>query len=298
MKNYYEILGVSEKVSTEEIRKEYNKLMEKNHPDRFQDPIEKANAEELCKTFGEAYNNLNNSKDRRKHDEELKEARKKKDPVITISKNFFDLGELEYNEKKEISFIVDYLGPATNLFQIDWRNENPSWANLDLRPTPKKGFPLEVIVNIQPSYNLVDDIVYANTLQVTIAQRLFEIDIKFKLKAQKVKISKNNFDLGILNADEKKQVSFTINYPSDTCNISWQNTEPVWGDLNIEGKGSSTIVTVNVHSKDYLTDGQQESVIRVDVKNKFYDIHIKFISKHKPQIEFSDLTLDFGRLSK
>jgi hypothetical protein len=308
VKNYYIRLGVSEKASIEEIRERYKFLLRKHHPDHYTEPIDREKADELCKAFGEAFNNLKSPKDRRKHDEELKARRKhdealkkariKKEPIITISKNLFDLGELQYNEKKKISFIVDYVGSATPSFEIDWLKIKPSWADLDFKPTPIKGYPLEVIVNIQPGYNLVEDITYTNTLQVTIAQKSYEIVIRFKLKAQQVKISENNFDLGLLKADEKKQISFSINYPVNTFNVSWQRTKPVWGDLNIEGNGSSTIVTVNVHSKDYLTDGQQESVIRVDVKNKFYDIHIKFISNHEPKIEFSDLKLDFGRLSK
>lgn len=296
MKNYYEILGVSEKASLEEILKAHKELMWRNHPDRYTDPLEKAKADERCKTFGEAFNNLKSPKERRKHDEELREERKKKDPIITISKNFFDLGELKYNEERTISFIVDYLGPATSSFKIEWLNNEPSWADLDFKPTPKKGYPLEVIVYIQPSFDLFENIIYKNTLRVTIAQKSYDIDVRFKIKAHKVEISENSFDLGFLKAGEKKEISFLINYPLNTCNVSWHKTKPVWGDLNVKGKGFSTIVTINVHSKDYLTDGQQESVIRVLVKNKYYDINIKFTSNHEPKIEFSSLELDFGRL--
>lgn len=305
MKNYYEILGVSEKANLNEIRGKYKELMKKNHPDLFENQDDKAKAEERCKAFGEAFNNLKNDKDRREHDEQIFKYRQRvkregepvnRAPIITISKQFFDLGDLYFNEEKTISFVIGYTGPATPSISIDWLNNESSWGDIDLKPEPEKGFPLEVIVYIQPSYNLIENVLYKNTLRVTIAKKTYDIVIEFKLKAQQVVISKNNLDLGLLKANEKKQASFSINYPIYTCNLSWRDTPPVWGRYDIQVKGQFTIVTVEVNSKDYLTDGLHESVIRAVVRNKPHDIYIKFVSKHDPKIEFSDLNLDFGRL--
>jgi molecular chaperone DnaJ len=57
MKNYYEILGLSEGASQEEIRKAYLKLAQEWHPDKHQKG-DIAGAEEKFKDISEAYENL------------------------------------------------------------------------------------------------------------------------------------------------------------------------------------------------------------------------------------------------
>ena len=60
--NYYEVLGVSENATNEEIRKAYKKLAIKWHPDK--NPDNKEYAEEKFKAISEAYNVLNDPKKR------------------------------------------------------------------------------------------------------------------------------------------------------------------------------------------------------------------------------------------
>ncbi|MBN2543873.1 molecular chaperone DnaJ [bacterium] len=66
MKNYYEILGVSEKASAEEIKKSFRKLAMKYHPDRH--PGDKK-AEAKFKELSEAYEILKDPEKRQKYDQ-------------------------------------------------------------------------------------------------------------------------------------------------------------------------------------------------------------------------------------
>lgn len=57
--NPYEVLGVSENATSEEIRAAYLALVKKYHPDRYQDNPLKDLATEKLKTINEAYDMLN-----------------------------------------------------------------------------------------------------------------------------------------------------------------------------------------------------------------------------------------------
>lgn len=70
MKNYYEILEVSEKASSEVIEKAYKALVKKYHPD-LQPESSKKQAEEKIKLINEAYDVLSNNDKKVKYDEEL-----------------------------------------------------------------------------------------------------------------------------------------------------------------------------------------------------------------------------------
>ncbi len=65
--NYYEVLGVKENASDEEIRKSYRKLAIKWHPDKHND--NKKDAEEKFKSISEAYTILSDSQKKKEYDD-------------------------------------------------------------------------------------------------------------------------------------------------------------------------------------------------------------------------------------
>ena len=65
-KDYYQILGLDEKASTDEIKKAYRKIAKENHPDR--NPGDAA-AEERFKAATEAYDTLSDPDKRKKYDQ-------------------------------------------------------------------------------------------------------------------------------------------------------------------------------------------------------------------------------------
>ncbi|CAG8476794.1 884_t:CDS:2 [Ambispora leptoticha] len=67
-KSYYDVLGVSEGASEEEIKKAYRQAALKWHPDRHP-PEKKTEAEEKMKEINEAYGVLSNSEKRRNYDQ-------------------------------------------------------------------------------------------------------------------------------------------------------------------------------------------------------------------------------------
>jgi curved DNA-binding protein CbpA len=73
--DYYAILGVPRTASALDIRQAYARLARDKHPDRFQDPGERARAHELFKELTAAFNALTNEKSRREYDASLERPR-------------------------------------------------------------------------------------------------------------------------------------------------------------------------------------------------------------------------------
>lgn len=72
MGNYYEILGVSETATQEQIKNAYRSLVKKYHPDINPDP----NAVNMMQNINIAYEVLSNLSSRRKYDEQLRKNSK------------------------------------------------------------------------------------------------------------------------------------------------------------------------------------------------------------------------------
>ena len=70
-KTFYEILGVGKDVPQAMVVEAFRKLVRENHPDRFKDEEQKAQAEDLLKDITEAFNNLSNPARRAEYDKTL-----------------------------------------------------------------------------------------------------------------------------------------------------------------------------------------------------------------------------------
>lgn len=70
--NYYQVLDVPFGASKEEITRAYRGLVRVVHPDNFQDPDERAKAEERTKLINAAYNVLSRPAIREEYDRQLR----------------------------------------------------------------------------------------------------------------------------------------------------------------------------------------------------------------------------------
>ena len=71
MANFYEILGIPPNASRNAVRDAYMRLAREKHPDRFPDPAQKQQAQELFKHVTEAFNTLFNDRSRQQYDADL-----------------------------------------------------------------------------------------------------------------------------------------------------------------------------------------------------------------------------------
>lgn len=73
MKNLYEILGVSNTATKEEIKKKYRECAKKFHPDKFAtaSDIEKQKAEKIFTQINNAYSVLSDDEKRKEYDKQL-----------------------------------------------------------------------------------------------------------------------------------------------------------------------------------------------------------------------------------
>jgi predicted Zn-dependent protease len=73
--DHYAALGVARTASSAEIRQAYLRLAREHHPDRFQDPGERARAQQQFQAISEAFNTLSSDERRRQYDAQISKPR-------------------------------------------------------------------------------------------------------------------------------------------------------------------------------------------------------------------------------
>jgi len=98
VENFYETLQVSEKASDEVIKKAYNVLAKKYHPD-LQPPEKRKFAEETMKKINESYEVLKDEKKRREYDELLQGQRESQRIKNQSDSNYANMNNSGYNNQ-------------------------------------------------------------------------------------------------------------------------------------------------------------------------------------------------------
>ena len=120
MKDYYEILEVNEKASSEIIEKAYKTLVKKYHPDLYS-TVEKKEAETKLKDINEAYQILSDSFLRSQYDLELqKEKNRVQNKEKETKKKIENSQNIENNQEKMNRF----RNKKSNSEQTYVRNKN------------------------------------------------------------------------------------------------------------------------------------------------------------------------------
>ncbi len=133
MKTLYEILGVSETATSEEIKKAYRKLAKEHHPDTNSDwsEEEKKLHAEIFSEITDAYEILINEETRKEYDEKLKEKRSKRSKTSKNNSNY-------YEEDYDYSYEYEYFSKKRERFNKRFKDVNKEILKKYLRKHKRK----------------------------------------------------------------------------------------------------------------------------------------------------------------
>lgn len=140
MKNPYEVLGIREGASQDEIKQAYRELVKKYHPDRYSDNPLKDLAEEKLREVNEAYDYLT------------------KNPVSGNSGYRTSEGSYNYNQGNEFQVVREHLrrndlnSAINELNRISTRNAE--WHYLSGIIAMRRGWYSQAYENIQMAVNM------------------------------------------------------------------------------------------------------------------------------------------------
>lgn len=135
MKTLYEILGVSETATSEEIKKAYRKLAKEHHPDTNSDwtEEEKKMHAEIFSEITDAYEILINEEARKEYDEKLKEKRSRRSSRSRrASRNNSNSTEEDY------SYEYEYFSKKAERFSKRYKDVNDEIIEKYLRKHKRK----------------------------------------------------------------------------------------------------------------------------------------------------------------
>lgn len=122
--NFYEILGVKEDASEEDIRRAYFEAAKKYHPDKFSSFPDffkyRTKLEDFFATINQAYQILSNREERKKYDLELKgEVKKEKDPAVQAAQLMQEAKNAILSRQYKLA--IQKLSEVVYLNKADWK---------------------------------------------------------------------------------------------------------------------------------------------------------------------------------
>lgn len=149
MKTLYEILGVSETATSEEIKKAYRKLAKEHHPDTNSDwtEEEKKMHAEIFSKITNAYEILINENSRKKYDEKIKEKRTRSSRTSKnnsgYDEDYYDYEdnddyEDEDEDEEDYSYEYDYFSKKRERFIKRFKDVNKEILKKYLRKHKRK----------------------------------------------------------------------------------------------------------------------------------------------------------------
>lgn len=152
MKNPYEVLGLREGASEEEIKRAYKRLVRKYHPDQYVNNPLADLAEEKLKEINEAYNILMNKRNRNNEDNN--------------NWNYYRYENDSYNEFNKVRKLID-MGRLREAYDIleNSTNRGAEWYFLKGVILLKKGWYEQGYQHVRRAVNLdPNNVEYRNVL--------------------------------------------------------------------------------------------------------------------------------------
>lgn len=139
-RNYYEILEIDKKASPEVIKKAYNTLVKKYHPDLQPEDI-KHTYEEKIKLINEAYEVLSNEEKRKQYDIELSNAELENDKLTDELLNENDYLKQELNRiKNDTPHNTPKTNSSNSFNNINFDYQNQIQYEYELQQARKKAY--------------------------------------------------------------------------------------------------------------------------------------------------------------
>ena len=143
MKNFYEILEVDKKASSEIIEKAYKTLVKKYHPDLH--PDDKEYAEEQIKLINDAYDTLSDTTKREEYDKTLQESNISEEKYTLLVNENLKL-------RKEVNFLQDKLNEISINEYYNIHNTRTNNYNENIYNNNNSHYNTHYNINNNPNY--------------------------------------------------------------------------------------------------------------------------------------------------
>ena len=143
MKNFYEILEVDKKASSEIIEKAYKTLVKKYHPDLH--PDDKEYAEEQIKLINDAYDTLSDTTKREEYDKTIQESNISEEKYTLLVNENLKL-------RKEVNFLQDKLNEISINEYYNIHNTRTNNYNENIYNNNNSHYNTHYNINNNPNY--------------------------------------------------------------------------------------------------------------------------------------------------